>query len=128
MQANIFPLIIVDVDCDFRLGLALRHLDVGLDYVILTSGRNTLGKFAAAIGYELPLRLLTRSPPNGNGNTRLRMFVRSPYCAVNQSIVIFRGLRSGLNKVKSGLDACEPEGSHRNQEEKESTTEQPFRV
>jgi hypothetical protein len=51
MQADVFPLIIVNVDRDFRLGLPLGHLDIGLDYIVLTSGRHALGEFPVSVGH-----------------------------------------------------------------------------
>src|SRR5208283_1576672 len=117
MQANIFPLIIVDVDCDFRPGLALGRLDIGLDDVILSTGRYALGKFPTAIGHEFPLRLLTGGPPNRNRNASRRMLVRVPHCAINQGVVILGGLRGGLNKVKTRLSGWQPEDSKRSYEQ-----------
>src|SRR5450759_659111 len=101
MQANVFPLIIVDVDCDLRLGLPLAHFDLCLDYVILTSDRHALGEFPVSVGHEFPPRLLAGGPPNRDWNTSRRMLVRIPHRAVNQGVVILWGLRGGLNKARS---------------------------
>src|SRR5664280_165295 len=111
MQADVFPLIIVNVDRDFRLGLPLGHLDIGLDYIVLTSGRHALGEFPVSVGHQVPLRLFAGGSPNRDGNTSRRMLVRPPHRAVNQRIVIFWSWRSGLNN-----------GSSRNQEQEGSTT------
>src|SRR5665811_992814 len=112
MQADVFPLIIVDVDRDFRLGLPLGHLDIGLDYIVLTSGRHALGEFPVFVG----------GPPNRDGNASRRMLVRPPHRAVNQRIVIFWSWRSGLNNGRSRLKRVGLDGSSRNQEQEGSTT------
>src|SRR6266850_8403638 len=57
MQADILSLIIFDVYPDLgtvTYGLALQRLYLCPNQVIGSAGRNTLCKFAAAIGYVLP--------------------------------------------------------------------------
>src|ERR1700754_568014 len=69
VDADILPLIVVNVDGGFRLGCAFGSLDVGLNDVVLFADRHALGEFAHAIRYLLPAKLLFRSTPNTNGNS-----------------------------------------------------------
>ena len=91
MNPDVFSLIIIDVDCDFRFGLALWYLDVGLNDVVLCAGRDPLRELAPAVGDKLPLKLLVSGAADLDGNVADRMTTGVPHRAVDQRIVLRRG-------------------------------------
>ena len=58
MQADVDPLIILNVYCFLWFISALGGLDVGPNHVVSLAGGNTLGELASVIGQEFPLCLL----------------------------------------------------------------------
>src|SRR5579871_1365132 len=88
VQGRVLPFVVVDVDRHLRPRLTLGHLDISLDDVVLRSDGQALGKLAAVIGDELPLRFLFGRSSNGNRNARHRMTVRPPDGAVDQGVVL----------------------------------------
>src|SRR5271157_116174 len=92
MQADVLPLIVFDLDCDFRLGLAFRGLDVGLDDVILPAHRNSLRKLTSLVRHKLPLGFLAGGSPDLDGNAGSRAGVRSPNGSDDQGVVFGCGL------------------------------------
>ena len=57
MEADVFPLIIVDVHRGLRFGLSLGSFDVRLDYVVLGADGHALGELSGTVGNQFPLRL-----------------------------------------------------------------------
>src|SRR5271157_6447544 len=92
MNADVLPFVVVDVDRNLRLRLALGHLYVGLNDVILIPNGYPLGEFSIPVGNELPPWLLVRGPADVDRNASYRMVVRSPDRAIDQGIIPLGGL------------------------------------
>jgi len=95
MEPDILTFIIVDLNGNFRLGLAFGHFDRGPNNVILPPWRHALREFATIIGRELPFRLLVSRAPNGDGYTRHWTIIRTPnrpedQCVVSHCLVLLR--------------------------------------
>ena len=76
MNADVLPLIIIDVRLCLRLGLTLRHLDVGLDDIVLRARRNPLRELSVTVRHQFPLCLFVLRSPDLDGNAGDRMAVR----------------------------------------------------
>src|SRR5580698_1786672 len=93
MEADVLPLIVVDMRLHLRIRLSFRHLDIGLDHIIRLADRNSLGELAAVIGNDFPRRLLVLGPSDLNRYACDRMIIRPPDSSINKCVIVFLGLR-----------------------------------
>src|SRR5271165_936998 len=102
MQADVFPLIVFDLDRDLGLRLAFGSLDPGLDRVVLPADRNSLRKLAPLIGYQFPLGFLPGDTLDFDGDSGNWAVVRPPNGADDQGVVFVGGvgLCAGLSRME----------------------------
>src|SRR5271167_2392758 len=92
MNADVLPLVVVDVDRNLRLRLALGRLYIGLNDVVISPNRDPLGEFSTPVGNELPPWLLVGDPTDVDWNSSYRMVVGPPDRTVDQGVVLLRVL------------------------------------
>ena len=100
MQSDVLALVVGDLYGDFRLGLAFRGFNVGLDDVILRAGRHTLRELAPAVGRQFPFRFFGGGRADLDGNSRHWAIVRTPDGTNNQRVVLGRTLLRGRRREK----------------------------
>lgn len=81
MQAEINPLIIIDMYFGFNWPGALLLLQIGPDDVVRGSWRHALRELSLVIGRERPLRPFLVGATDVNGDAVRGMVVRIPYGA-----------------------------------------------
>src|SRR5580704_933811 len=104
MQADVFPLIVFDLDRNLGLGLTFGRLDLGLDRIVPPADRNSLRKLTLSVRHQFPLGFFPGGTLDLDRDTGDWAIVWSPNGSHDQSVVFVCGVRlqTGIRRKESG--------------------------